>query len=109
MVANNIQDINISIDEDKLKSLDIFIKQKEQKNKYKFREGALFPYYIKDDIKIILKDFQIFTKKTLDNKEERERNLENCLLFSLKQYGIEDSKLETIKTMVKQKHIPLSD
>jgi len=109
MVANNIQDINISIDEDKLKSLDIFIKQKEQKNKYKFREGAFFPYYIKDDIKIILKDFQIFTKKTLDNKEERERNLENCLLFSLKQYGIEDSKLETIKTMVKQKHIPLSD
>lgn len=80
-----------------------------RKNKYKFREGAFFPYYIKDDIKIILKDFQIFTKKTLDNKEERERNLENCLLFSLKQYGIEDSKLETIKTMVKQKHIPLSD
>lgn len=106
MVANNIQDINISIDEDKLKSLDIFIKQKEQKNKI---QGAFFPYYIKDDIKIILKDFQIFTKKTLDNKEERERNLENCLLFSLKQYGIEDSKLETIKTMVKQKHIPLSD
>jgi len=80
-----------------------------KKNKYKFREGAFFPYYIKDDIKIILKDYQIFTKKTLDNKEERERNLDNCLLFSLKQYGIEDSKLETIKNMVKQKHIPLSD
>lgn len=80
-----------------------------KKNKYKFIEGAFFPYYIKDDIKIILKDYQIFTKKTLDNKEERERNLENCLLFSLKQYGIEDSKLETIKSMVKQKHIPVKD
>ncbi len=43
-----------------------------KKNKYKFREGAFFPYYIKDDIKIILKDYQIFTKKTLDNKEEGE-------------------------------------
>jgi DNA polymerase III epsilon subunit-like protein len=80
-----------------------------KKNKYKFIEGAFFPYYIKDDIKIDLNDYQIFTKKTLNNKEDRDRNLDNCLLFSLRQYGIDEGKLETIKIMVKQKHIPVSD
>jgi hypothetical protein len=80
-----------------------------KKNKYKFIEGAFFPFYIKDDININLNEYQIFTKKTLDNNEERERNLDNCLLFSLKQHGIKESKLEIIKNMVKQKHIPLKD
>jgi hypothetical protein len=83
-------------------------KQREH-NKNKLKEGAFFPFYIKDDININLNEYQIFTKKTLDNNEERERNLDNCLLFSLKQYGIKESKLETIKNMVKQKHIPLKD
>jgi hypothetical protein len=76
-------------------------------NKYKFREGAFFPYYINPKIEIDLRQFQLFKKETLDT--DADRNLENCLLYSLKEYGIPQSQLESLKHLIKQKHVPLCD
>jgi hypothetical protein len=74
-------------------------------NRYKNIEGAFFPYYLNENININLDELQIY-KKESDNKQ---RNLDNCLLFALKQYGIEQEKLECVKDMIKLKHIPLTD
>lgn len=68
-------------------------------------EGAFFSYYLRDDINIDLNELQIYKKECDDKK----RNLDNCLFFALKQYGISNEKLEVIKDMIKLKNIPLSD
>lgn len=84
---------------------EIIIEKYYKSNKYKTKEGDFFTYYLKDNININLEDLQIY-KKDCDDKK---RNLDNCLLFSLKQYGIADEKLEKIKEMIKLKKIPISD
>jgi len=84
---------------------EIIIEKYYKSNKYKTKEGDFFTYYLKDNININLEDLQIY-KKDCDDKN---RNLDNCLLFSLKQYGIGDDKLEKIKEMIKLKKIPMSD
>lgn len=84
---------------------EIIIEKYYKSNKYKTKEGDFFTYYLKDNININLEDLQIYKKECDDKK----RNLDNCLLFSLKQYGIADEKLEKIKEMIKLKKIPISD
>jgi len=74
-------------------------------NRYINEEGAFFPYYLQDDINIDLDCLQIYKKKC----DDKQRNLDNCLFFALKQYGIADEKLESIKDMIKLKHIPLTE
>ena len=74
-------------------------------NRYINEEGAFFPYYLKDNINIDLNCLQIYKKKC----DDKQRNLDNCLFFTLKQYGIADEKLESIKDMIKLKNIPLTD
>jgi hypothetical protein len=74
-------------------------------NRYINEEGAFFSYYLKDDINIDLNCLQIYKKKC----DDKQRNLDNCLFFALKQYGIADEKLESIKDMIKLKHIPLTE
>lgn len=83
----------------------ITINSYDKTNKNKSRAGSFFPYYLKEDINIDLDELQIY-KKHCDNHE---RNLDNCLLFALKQYGIEEKRLESIKDMIKLKNIPLTD
>ena len=83
----------------------ITIIKSKKTNKYKFVEGAFFPYYLNENIEINLNALQIF-KKSCDDKI---RNLDNCLFYALKQFGIEDYKLEQIKDMIKLKNIPLKD
>lgn len=74
-------------------------------NRYINTEGAFFPYYLKDNINIDLNELQIYKKEC----EDKQRNLDNCLFFALKQYGIPNEKLEAIKDMIKLKNIPLTD
>jgi hypothetical protein len=83
----------------------ITINSYDKTNKNKSRAGSFFPYYLKEDINIDLDELQIY-KKYSDNNQ---RNLDNCLLFALKQYGIEEHNLECIKDMIKLKNIPLTD
>ena len=39
----------------------------------------------------------------------KDRNLDNCLLYSLKLCGYDDAYLKIIKDMIKLKHIPIKD
>lgn len=84
---------------------EIIITTYNKTNRNRFIGGAFFSYYLKDHININLNDLQIY-KRDCDDKT---RNLDNCLLYALRQYGIDDSKLEKIKDMIKLKHIPLTD
>ena len=83
----------------------ITIISSDKTNKNKSKNGAFFPYYLNENININLDELQIY-KKDCDDKK---RNLDNCLFFTLKQFGIEEEKLESIKDMIKLKHIPLTD
>ena len=77
-------------------------------NRYINDEGSFFPYYLKDNINIDLNELQIY-KKECDTNTDKKRNLDNCLFFALKHYGIADEKLEGIKDMIKLKNIPITD
>ena len=83
----------------------ITIIKKKKTNKYKNTEGAFFPYYLNEDININLTSLQIYKNSCSDV----DRNLDNCLFYALKLYGINENKLEQIKDMIKLKHIPLKD
>ena len=79
MVVNNIQDINISINTDKLKSLDIIIKPKEHKNK--ITKGAFFPYYNRTSLNLIRYQIKYETPdKDIDNNILKD----NCLIYAFK-------------------------
>lgn len=82
-------------------NINIFDKTNKRKNK----EGAFFPYYLKENINIDLTELQIYKQFSYD----KNRNLDNCLFFALKQHGVCNQKLEQIKDMIKLKHIPLTD
>ena len=75
---------------------EIIITTYNKTNRNRFIGGAFFSYYLKDHININLNDLQIY-KRDCDDKT---RNLDNCLLYALRQYGIDDSKLEKIPTDV---------
>lgn len=74
-------------------------------NIYVNEGGSFFSYYLKDNINIDLNCLQIYKKKC----DDKQRNLDNCLIFTLNQYGIADEKLESIKDMIKLKNIPITD
>jgi len=84
-------------------TIKIVLKQKTNRNRNV--EGAFFPYYLNENIDINLNPMQIY-KSSCDDKK---RNLDNCLFYALKKYGIAGNKLEQIKDMIKLKHIPLKD
>lgn len=84
-------------------TIKIVLRQKT--NKRRNVEGAFFPYYLNENIQINLNALQIYKSSCSD----KTRNLDNCLFYALKQFGIADNKLEQIKDMIKLKHIPLKD
>jgi len=63
------------------------------------REGGFFRYFNKTNID--LKRFGIYK-----NAKELRDNNEQCLVLALKQFNIDDNKLNTIKMMAKNSNIP---
>ena len=104
-IDNIYNDSKTEIAYELLTAENIYITTFNKKNKYKIIEGAFFPYYLKDDINIDLTDLQIFKQ----NQFLKDRNLDNCLLYSLKLFGYDDDNLKIIKDMIKLKHIPIKD
>lgn len=104
-IDNIYDDSKTEIAYELLTAENIYITTFNKRNTNKLEEGAFFPYYLKDDINIDLSDLQIFKQ----NQFLKDRNLDNCLLYSLKLCGYDDAYLKIIKDMIKLKHIPIKD
>lgn len=99
MVVNNIQDINISINTDKLKSLDIIIKPKEHKNK--ITKGAFFPYYNETSLNLIRYQIKTNTQDSSDNNILKE----NSIIYAFRLLGMDDNDLIRCSNYVNNRHI----
>jgi hypothetical protein len=66
------------------------------------RGGAYFPYFNNTDID--LKRYQIFTEKEADDNVEAYND--NCLIFALRNAGLEEEKLKVLKLKCNMREIP---
>lgn len=73
------------------------------KAKYNKASGEFFRYLNKTDID--LSEYQIYTKEQFNNIIHDKC----CLYYALKQLGIDEKKLSTLKILIKNRNIPLTD
>ena len=97
----NVGQITVQVNKEKQRIITTGKDKGKTKTKSK-RGGAYFPYFNNTDID--LKRYQIFTEKDADKNIEAYND--NCLIYALRQAGLEEEKLKVLKLKCNMREIP---